>query len=206
MFSQTWNSVSCCISSSCSLLLLSGGRMLRNTFRRSRLSPDTLDRVKIGVMLHTDTHKKKSENKTINFKFPRKIFLRENANSNVWVWENITDSCCFIYLCEYWTAPSWYPPCRLSELLRRSHSIIRVHHHHGNLVAARLLEDSLQLADSPLHCAVGAQINFTDYNKNWHLQSHGQSQVLPSCTSWKKNRINILNEMTTCKKYNASIL
>lgn len=47
----TWNSVSCCISSSCALLLLRGGMMLKKTFSKSRLSPDTLDRVKMGVML-----------------------------------------------------------------------------------------------------------------------------------------------------------
>lgn len=52
---STWNSVSCCMSSSCSLLLLRGGRMLKKTLSRSRLSPDTLDRVKMGVMLR---HKK----------------------------------------------------------------------------------------------------------------------------------------------------
>lgn len=39
------------MSCSCSLLLLRGGMTFRKTFRRSRLSPDTLDRVKIGVML-----------------------------------------------------------------------------------------------------------------------------------------------------------
>lgn len=42
------------MSSSCSLLLLRGGRILKKTFSKSRLSPDTLDRVKIGVMLQED--------------------------------------------------------------------------------------------------------------------------------------------------------
>lgn len=39
------------MSSSCALLLLRGGMMLKKTFSKSRLSPDTLDKVKMGVML-----------------------------------------------------------------------------------------------------------------------------------------------------------
>src|SRR4029434_5670508 len=44
------------MSSSCSLLLLSGGSTFKKTFSRSRFSPVTLDSAKTGVTLHTHTH------------------------------------------------------------------------------------------------------------------------------------------------------
>lgn len=142
------------MSSSCSLLLLSGGRMLKKTFNKSRLSPDTLDRVKIGVMLQ-------NHNKTLQKLF----FCDGKVNFGLLLMGCLNDA-----------------PRRLGKLLGGNDSIICSSYQHGHLVASGLLENALELSDRALHCVLGAQVHFTHHDEDGHLQCHSQTQVLPCCT------------------------
>lgn len=77
-------------------------------------------------------------------------------------------------------------PRGLRELLRGCDGVVGVGHHHGNLVAARLLQDPLQLPDGPLHGSAGAQVHFTDHDEDGNFERHGQAQVLPRRSGWMK--------------------
>lgn len=46
-------------------------------------------------------------------------------------------------------------------------------------MAARLLEDPLQLAYCPLHCGLSTQVHFTDHDEEGHFQGQGQPQMFP---------------------------
>lgn len=77
---------------------------------------------------------------------------------------------------------------RLGKLLCCSYGIVRTANDHGHLVAARLLEDALQLPHSALHCGPRTQVHLTDDNEDGHLQGHGKSKMLPCRTSWKRRK------------------
>lgn len=64
-------------------------------------------------------------------------------------------------------------------MLGSSDSIILRGDQHRDLVAARLLEDPLQLAYCPLHCGLSTQVHFTDHDEEGHFQGQGQPQMFP---------------------------
>ncbi len=68
------------MSSSCSLLLLRGGRILKKTFSKSRLSPVTLDRVKMGVMLQENKTTYSDEAKIMKTRAAFKIACNIHAH------------------------------------------------------------------------------------------------------------------------------
>lgn len=86
-----------------------------------------------------------------------------------------------------------YPPGGLGELLRGRHGVVRVGHAHRQLVAARLLEEALQLADGSLHGAAGAEVHFTDHDEDGNFQRHGQAQVLPGGAGWTEESGNTVS-------------
>lgn len=70
-------------------------------------------------------------------------------------------------------------PGGLCKLLGCSDRVVFGGYHQWNFVAAGLLEDALQLPYCSLHRGLRAQIHLTDHDEDWHLQSHGQTKVLP---------------------------
>lgn len=174
----TWNSVSCCISSSCSLLLLRGGMMLKKTLSKSRLSPDTLDKVKMGVMLpgRTQAHNQDTQPQTTlaSSCYNRAHYKTFNRNQ-----VHILIQLC---LCSSFIL-GW-----LCELLCCRDGVVCTAYNQGHLVAARLFQDTLQLPNCALHSGPRTQVHLTDDDEDGHLQGHGEPKMLPCCSSWKRVR------------------
>lgn len=79
-------------------------------------------------------------------------------------------------------------PGRLDELLHRCDGIVLAADDHGDLVAAWLLQDALQLPYGALHGGARAEVHLADNYENGHFEGHGEAQVLPRRTSWWKKR------------------
>lgn len=128
--------------------------MLKKTLSKSRLSPDTLDTVKMGVMLRG---KSEAWNEDTGCFLPSKL-----AHVIMYV--------CFVL-------------GRLGKLLRCCDCVICTAHNHGRLVAAGLFQHALQLPHRALHGGPRAQVHFADDDEDRHLQGHGKTKMLPCCTS-----------------------
>lgn len=111
----------------------------------------------------------------ITFQFLFTVFIIEGVQTLLHVIKWKTALVCFI--------PWW-----LCKLLCCCDSIICTAYNHGHLVAAWLLQDTLQLPHCALNSGPCAEVHFTDNNEDGNLQCHGKAKMLPCGTSWKRMR------------------